>query len=192
MKKIVSVVLALTLALSLAACGGKKAEVTTPPVQEVPASAVEILEKTWAEYAESEKFAIVGGNVEAGIMDAPANYDMAYAENMTYSLLVPTDQIPNVAEAASMIHMMNANTFTCGVFRMAEGASVGDFAAAMEAAIQGNMWMCGFPESLLIKDIAGEYVLVAFGLNDTMTTFENRLNENYPDAEVLYSEPIGG
>lgn len=190
MKKVVSVVLALTLALSLAACGSKTQETT--PVVEVPASAVEILEKTWAEYAESEKFAIVGGNVEAGIMDTPANYDMEYAENMTYSLLVPADQIVNVAEAASMIHMMNANTFTCGVFRMAEGASVGNFAAAMEAAIQGNMWMCGFPERLLIKDIAGEYVLVAFGLNDTMTTFENRLNENYPDAEVLYSEPIGG
>ena len=192
MKKIVSIVLALSMVLTLAACGGKKAEETTSAPQEVPASAVEILEKTWAEYAESEKFAIVGGNVEAGIMDTPANYDMAYAENMTYSLLVPAEQIANVAEAASMMHMMNANTFTCGVFRMAEGASAADFAAAMEAAVQGNMWMCGFPEQLLIEVIGGEYVLVAFGLNDAMTTFQNRLNENYADAEVLYSEPIAG
>ena len=191
MKKIVSIVLVLAMALSLAACGGKKTE-ETAPVQEVPASAVEILEKTWADYAESEKFAIVGGNVEAGIMDAPANYDMAYAENMTYSLLVPAEQITNVAEAASMMHMMNANTFTCGVYRLAEGASAGDFAAAMEAAVQGNMWMCGFPETLLIKDIAGEYILVAFGLNDAMTPFEKHLSAVYPAAETLYNEPIGG
>lgn len=190
MKKVLSVLLALTMVLSLAACGSKNTE-ETGAIQEVPATAVEILEKTWAEYAESEKFAIIGGNVEAGIMDTPANYDMEYAENMTYNLLVPADQIADVAEAASMIHMMNANTFTCGVFRMAEGVSAADFGAAMQAAVQGNMWMCGFPETLLIKDIAGTYVLVAFGLNDTMTTFEKHLAEVYPNAETLYSEPIG-
>ena len=189
MKKFISVLLALTIMLSLAACDSKTAEETNP-VQEVPATAVEILEKTWAEYAESEKFAIIGGNAEAGIMDTPANYDMEYAENMTYSLLVPADQIGNVAEAASMIHMMNANSFTCGVFRLAEGVSTADFAAAMEAAVQGNMWMCGFPETLLIKDIAGTYVLVAFGLNDAMTPFEKHLSEVYPNAETLYNEPI--
>ena len=124
-------------------------------------------------------------------MDTPANYDMEYAENMTYNLLVPADQIANVAEAASMIHMMNANTFTCGVFRLAEGVSAADFGAAMQTAVQGNMWMCGFPEQLLIKDIAGTYVLVAFGLNDVMTTFEKHLNEVYRAAATLYSDPIG-
>ena len=190
MKKFVSVLLVLTMVLSLAACGNKAAEETTEAV-EAPATAVEILEKTWAEYADSEKFPIAGGNVEAGIMDAPANYDMEYAENMTYNLLVPAEQIGSVAEAASMMHMMNANTFTCGVFRLAEGVSTSDFGAAMQAAVQGNMWMCGFPEQLLIKDIAGTYVLVAFGLNDVMTTFEKHLNEVYPAAATLYSEPIG-
>lgn len=190
MKKVFSLILALTMVLSLAACGGKGAEETTAAA-EAPATAVEILEKTWVEYAESEKFAIIGGNVEAGIMDTPANFDMEYAENMTYNLLVPAEQIANVAEAASMIHMMNANTFTCGVFRLAEGVAMTDFAAAMQQAVQGNMWMCGFPEQLLIKDVAGQYVLVAFGLTDTMTTFEKHLNEVYPQAATLYSEPIG-
>lgn len=188
MKKILSAILALTMLLSLTACGGKKTQETTEV--KAPDTAVEVLDKVWAEYAESEKFSIIGGNVEAGIMDAPANYDMDYAENMTYNLLVPGEQIPNVAEAASMIHMMNANTFTCGVFRLADGAAVSDFAVAMEAAVQGNMWICGFPEQLLIKNIAGQYVLVAFGLNDTMTVFEKRLNEVYPAAATLYSEPI--
>lgn len=191
MKKILSIVLALTMVLSLAACGGSSEKETTA-AEEAPATAVEILEKTWAEYAESEKFAIIGGNVEAGIMDTPANFDMEYAEGMTYSLLVPAEQVVNVAEAASMMHMMNANTFTCGVFRLAEGVAVADFAAAMQQAVQGNMWMCGFPEQLLIKDIAGEYVVMAFGHTDPITTFEKHLNEVYPNAEVLYSEPIGG
>ena len=188
MKKVVSVVLALTLALSLAACGGKTQETT--PVVEVPASAVEILEKTWAEYAESEKFAIVGGNVEAGIMDTPANYDMEYAENMTYNLLVPADQIVNVAEAASMIHMMNANTFTCGVFKLAEGVTAADFGGAMKDAVLNNQWMCGFPDSVLIRNFGDTYVLVAFGVEDAMTPFEKHLTEAYPGMETIANEPI--
>ena len=123
-------------------------------------------------------------------MDAPGNYDMAYAENMTYNLLVPAEQLTNVAEAASMIHMMNANTFTCGAFKLAEGVSAADFGAAMQAAVQGNMWMCGFPERLLIQSIGGSYVVVAFGINDAMTPFAAHLAEAYPNAETLADEPI--
>ena len=89
-----------------------------------------------------------------------------------------------------MIHMMNANTFTCGVFRLAEGVSAADFGSAMQAAVQGNMWMCGFPDTLLIKNIAGEYVLVAFGVNDAMTPFETHFSAVYPNAETLVNEPI--
>ena len=192
MKKLLSVVLALTLALGLAACGNANAEPTTPPTTEAagPASALEILENVWAGYGDEEKFPIIGGNMEANIMDAPGSYDMAYAENMTYNLLVPAEQLANVAEAASMIHMMNANTFTCGAFKLAEGVSAADFGAAMQAAVQGNMWMCGFPERLLIQSIGGEYVVVAFGVNDAMTPFATHLAEAYANAETLVDEPI--
>ena len=49
MKKLFSVILALTLVLSLAACGGNAAQGTedTTPAQELPASALEILETVW-------------------------------------------------------------------------------------------------------------------------------------------------
>ena len=195
MKKFISIVMTLALALSLlAGCGSSKTPETTAgteaPVVEAPATALEILENVWADYTDAERFSIIGGNIESGIMDAPGNYDMAYAENMTYNLLVPADQIASVTEAASMIHMMNANTFTCGVFRLAEGVSAADFGAAMQTAVQGNQWLCGFPDSLLIADIAGAYVLVAFGVNDTMTPFETHLANVYPEAQTLVSEPI--
>ena len=164
---------------------------TTAPAVQLPASALEILENVWADYADDEKFAIIGGNIEANIMDAPGNYDMTYAENLTWNLLVPADQIGNVTEAASMIHMMNANNFTCGVFKLAEGISAADFGATMEKAVQGNQWMCGFPETLLIRSFGDTYVLVAFGINDAMTPFESHLTAVYPDAETLYNETIG-
>ena len=259
MKKLIAMLLCLTLALTLAACGSKQEEPApeetpvveetpeaeeaplpeeedvvielpveedesinepaaapeeTPVVDDMPAvmpeetpavtpevapeeipaapaanSSLDILNAIWGAYADADKFAIYGGNMESAVMDAPGVYDMAYAEGMTFNLLVPADQIANVAEAASMIHMMNANTFTCGVFRLADGVAAADFAAAMEAAVMGNMWMCGFPETLVIAEIDG-HVLVAFGVNDTMNPFQNNLAAAYPAASILYNQPI--
>lgn len=192
MKKLIAFVMAIAMVTVLAACGGgNTATEPVAPEANVPVSALEILENVWGNYADDEKFPIMGGNVESGIMDAPGNYDMAYAENLTFNLLVPADQVANVTEAASMIHMMNANTFTCGVLRLAEGTDAAAFAGAMEQAVQTNQWMCGFPETLVISVIGGEYVLVAFGLNDAMTPFQTHLATAYPAAQTLYNEAIG-
>ncbi len=191
MKKILSLVLVLALAMSLAACGKKAetAETTGVPAQEMPASALEVLETIWADYAEDEKFAVIGGSMAAPVDGAPGSYDIA-DENITYNLLIPAEQLANVTEAASMIHMMNANTFTCGVFKLADGVSAADFGAAMKEAVMGNQWMCGFPETLLIRNFGDVYVLVAFGVNDAMTPFEMHMSNVYPGFETITNEPI--
>lgn len=190
MKKILSVVLALTMALGLAACGGNAEEETTGvPAQEMPGSALEVLETIWADYAEDEKFAVIGGSMAAPVDGAPGSYDIA-DENITFNLLIPAEQLANVTEAASMIHMMNANSFTCAAYRLADGVSAADFGAAMQEAVQGNMWMCGFPETLLIRSFGDSYVVVAFGVNDAMTPFETHFSAVYPGFETLVNEPI--
>ncbi len=205
MKKLISMLLAmLMLASLLAACGGQDntttpettttpvttAPAATVPVVEAPASALEVLENVWGKYAEEEKFSVIGGNMEANIMGAPGSYDMTYAENLTYNLLIPADQTANVTEVASMIHMMNANSFTCGAFKLAEGVTAADFGATMQSAILGNMWMCGFPDELLIVNVADTYVIAAFGVADLMAPFATHLAEAYPEAVTLYSEPV--
>ncbi len=195
MKKRISLVLAaVMLATVLTACGGSTAPETTAgtaaPAVSAPASALEVLETVWAKYAEDEKFAVAGGNIEANIMGAPGAYDMAYAENMTYNLLIPAEQIANVTEVASMIHMMNANSFTCGAFKLAEGVTAADFGAAMKDAILGNQWMCGFPDELLIVNVADTYVIASFGVADLMAPFAAHLAEAYPEAQTLHSEPV--
>lgn len=189
MKKFTAIVLTLAMLVTvLAGCGKSQPGQTEAPVA-MPGSALEILETVWGMYAEDEKFPVIGGNIEANIMDAPGNYDMAYAENMTWNLLVPEDKIANVSEAASMIHMMNANSFTCGVFKI-NNISAADFGAAMKDAVLSNQWMCGFPETLLIRNFSDAYVLVAFGINDAMTPFEKHLSEAYPGMETITNEPI--
>lgn len=192
MKKLISLLLVLTMALSiLAGCSaaGDTAETTEPEVTG-PASALEVLENIWALYGDDEKFAVIGGNMESPVDGAPGNYDMAYAENLTYNLLVPAEELANVDEAASMIHMMNANTFTGGVLHLVDGTDATAFASTMRDAILGNQWMCGFPEHLVIADMGGNYLLVSFGVSDAMGPFEAKLSEAYPDANILYSEDI--
>ena len=191
MKKIISAVLALVMMLSLAACGGNAAAPTTPATEapvDAPASALELLEKVWAEYSEDEMFPVIGGSMAAPVDGAPGNFDLA-DENITYNLLIPAEQLANVTEAASMIHMMNANTFTCAAYKLG-GISAADFGAAMKDAIMGNQWMCGFPDSLLISAIGDQYVVVAFGVNDAMNPFTAHLAAAFPSAETLVNEPI--
>jgi len=89
-----------------------------------------------------------------------------------------------------MMHMMNANNFTCGVYRLAEGVNAADFGAAMKEAVMNNQWMCGFPETLVIQNIADTYVLVAFGVNDAINPFMNYLAAAYPASENLVKESI--
>ncbi len=219
MKKIVSLVLAGVMVLSLAACGGKDAntgatettaapiettvpvETTVAPETEAPVEtqapaastgSLTILENIWNLYGEDEKFFVIGGNMEAPVDGAPGNYDMAYAENLTYNLLVPAESLASVDEAATMIHAMNANTFTCGVVHLTEGTDAAAFAQVMRDAIQGNMWMCGFPETLTVAVVEGEYVLIAFGVNDAMNPFMTHFAEAYAEAEILFNEAVAG
>ena len=196
MKKIISLVLVCVMGLSLAACGTKAPAETTAPATTEPAVSVEsalaVLEDIWANYGEDEKFFVVGGNMENPVDGAPGNYDMAYAENLSWNLLVPAEQLANVDQAATMIHAMNANTFTSGVVHLTEGTDAAAFAQVMRDAIQGNMWMCGFPETLTVAVIGGEYVLIAFGVNDAMNPFMTHFAEAFPGADILFNEAVEG
>ena len=188
MKKLISLALVLAMALSvLAGCGD---QTNGGNETAAPASALEVLENVWAAYGEDEKFSVIGGNMENPVDGAPGNYDMAYAENLSYNLVVPAEELGNVTEAATMIHMMNANTFTAGVVKLADGVDVAAFASTMHDALVNNMWMCGMPEYMVIADMGGSYVLVAFGVNDAMTPFQAHLTEAYPAVNVLYGESM--
>lgn len=191
MKKLISLALVLAMALSvLAGCGATPDNGGASNETAAPASALEVLENIWNKYGEDEMFPVIGGNMESPVDGAPGNYDMAYAENLPYNLIIPEAELGNVTEAASMIHMMNANTFTAGVIKLADGVDVAAFAATMHDALVNNHWMCGMPEYMVIADMGGNYLLVAFGVNDAMTPFQAHMAEAYADVTPLYSESM--
>ena len=189
MKKITALLLVLVMALSLAACNGtaNTPANTTEATVAGPASALEVLETIWALYTDDNKFFAMGGDYEAPVDGAPGAVNLAVKDFLTYSLLVPEAELAGVTEAASLMHAMNANSFTCGAYKVADVAA---FAAAMETAVMGNQWMCGFPETLVIASFGGGYVLVAFGVNDAMNPFLTNLQAAYPAAELLVNKPI--
>lgn len=191
MKKLIAMLLALTLVLSFAACG--RTNDAQEPAAEPEASetveaesALAVLETVYALYTDAEKFPIMGGNPEGGIMDQPGVWDPALLENLTYTTQLPMEQVENVAEAATMIHMMNANTFTAAVYGLAEGVDAAAFAQAMVEAVHNAQWMCGIPEQLEVA-LVGGYVLVAYGHGDAMTPFRAHLAEAFAGAETVFS-----
>ncbi|MBQ7229441.1 MAG: hypothetical protein IJX04_00870 [Oscillospiraceae bacterium] len=205
MKKLISLLLVFVMALSvMAGCAGNETagnetvgnESTEPdavqPVVDAPASALEVLENIWALYGDDEKFPVMGGNPEGGVMDAPAVWDAEYLVNLSYSLQLPEAQMEDVADAASLIHMMNTNTFTGAVLHLNEGVDAATFATDAKDSIMAAQWMCGFPEKLVIADLSGNYLLIAYGVGDAMGPFEAKLAEAYPSADILYSEAIAG
>lgn len=198
MKKIIAMLLVAVMALGMAACtsagdnGESKQETTTAPQEEAPASALEVLEKVWALYEDDQKFFAMGGyavdaeGIPSSVDGAPGAVEDA--DFMTYSLLVPEAEQAGVTEAASLMHAMNANTFTCGAYKVAD---VDGFTAAMQTAIQSNQWMCGFPETLLIANVGG-FVVVAFGNGEVMSCFQTNLTAAYAGAQILVNEAITG
>lgn len=191
MKKMISLLLVLAMALSvLAACGTTADNGNT--ATDGPASALEVLENIWARFGDDEKFPVMGGDFEASVMDAPAVWNSDLLVDLSYSLQLPEAEMAKVADAATMIHMMNANTFTSAVVHLKEGEDVAAFAASAKESILSAQWMCGFPEKLVIADMGGSYLLIAYGLNDAINPFEAKLAEAYANANVICSEAIPG
>ena len=193
MKKIIALLLALVMTASMAACApaANNGETTTAPVETTTepavtiASALEILETVWGQFGDDEKFFVMGGDFDNMVDGAPGK--ASNTDFLTGNLIVPADQIANITDAASLIHTMNANTFTCAAYAVADANA---FATAMQTAIQGNQWMCGFPEKLVIAEVGG-YVVVMFGHGDAVNPFQTKLTAAYPTTNVLVDEAIG-
>ena len=69
MKKFLTMLLALVMVLSLAACSSQKGGDVNGGF---PASAVDLLTAVWNAYPESEKFSVVGGSLDNPVDNAPA------------------------------------------------------------------------------------------------------------------------
>ena len=197
MKKIMTVLLATVLTISLAACGsssGQAGSNTDNKENEAAADipdALTLLDTVWDSYSEDEKFPVVGGDFsEANNKEnAPGVYDLSDADAVEVNLGFPASQLDAVDGAASLIHMMNANTFTCGAFHVKDSSQMDSVTAAMKESILNKQWMCGFPDKLVIVTV-GSYAVSVYGAEDLVDNFQQHLTAAYGSAVVVCDTPI--
>ena len=75
-------------------------------------------------------------------------------------------------DAATLIHMMNTNTFCSAVMELKNAGEASSFAEVYKEIVQGNHWMCGFPDTLVVLSL-GNFVLTAYGADDLVQLFKN-------------------
>lgn len=163
------------------------------PAEDKPAAAVDdaltILNAIWNTYSDEEKFPAAGGDSEHAVDGAPGSFDVSNADSLSYQLTFPADDASLIDSAASLVHMMNLNTFTCGAFHVADANNVARLADDLRTTIQAKRWMCGFPDKLVIVTV-GQSVLSVYGNEELVNTFRNKLLASYPTAAAVYDEAI--
>lgn len=151
-------------------------------------SAVDVLANVWATYGEDEMFFAMGGDMNNPVDNAPGLYSMDDAEMLSFSLYIPADSIELVDEAASLIHAMNANTFTGASFHLIDSANAETLATSLKDNIMNTQWMCGFPDKLVIFTVNDEYVISAFGNLDIIENFKDKVTTVYGENAVILVE----
>ena len=178
-RKLVAVLLALSVT-SLVGCGqkdaGNNSNVAEEQVVDLGAPQ-DVLNKIWETYAEENKFAAMGGDFENPADGMAGAYNLTKTEDMEAFLGLPQDQVGNVTEAASLVHAMNANTFTGACYRLAEGVDIQAFSTAIKENLLAKQWMCGIPDKLVIYQIGDSYLITAFGNGEAVDYFKTQTTE---------------
>ena len=188
MKKLTAILLAALTALSLTACAAKSDAKTD--ASEIP-DALTILNTVWASYSEDEKFPAAGGDYsEANMTDGkPGTVGLENASDVEYLLSIPASVVALADDGASLFHMMNGNTFTCGVLHLKDAGQLDAAAGEVKTYVMNTQWMCGFPDKLVVASLDG-YLISVFGAEDLVDTFRDKLQTAYPGTQIVSDDPI--
>ena len=191
MKKTITTLLTLTMAASLAGCGSKPADEPTKSPETVIESAVDFYTEVWDAFGEDRQFAAVGGDAEHEA-EAPAKFAMTDENKETFEyLLHVNDELYDMLDddTATLQHMMNTNTFSSAFAKLKNPSKAEEFAEDYKAEIQGQRWMCGFPDKMVIVTL-DQTVISLYGHEDLVNTFRDKLQAAYPSAAIAYEEAI--
>ena len=145
MRKAVLLFLSVMMVSVLSGCGGQKdSQAEQGGGESRYAEALDVLNEVIKVYGEDELFSMYGGDQENAVMDGPGKFDIAKTEELESVYGLAADQSSNIEDAATMVHLMNANTFTGAVYRIKEGVDMNAFADALKSCILARQWICGY------------------------------------------------
>lgn len=152
--------------------------------------AVGILEIIWDTYGENEIFAALGGSGDKVVENAPGEFSVADKDSVDSTLGIPADKVELIDDLASLVHAMNANTFTAASYHVKDSSKVESLAQDISDNLADRQWICGIPEKLVIVRIGSNYAVSAFGAEQIVDNFVDKLSAEYKDTEILVEENI--
>ena len=164
-------------------------ETGTDSSESISSPEADLLNSIYTSFAEDQKFPIGGGDSANLVMDAPGAFDITNVEELESSLGFPSSQAANIDGAASMIHMMNANTFTGAAYHLIDGADADAFAEAVKETVLAKQWICGMPDTLVILS-ADRYIITAYGNAELIENFKTTALSAVSGSEVILETPI--
>lgn len=157
------------------------------------ADANDILTKVWDTYEAddtdgnmyNDRFAIMGGHFQSAIIDKPAKYDLTKISDLEIMYCVPQDAASMIDDAATMVHLMKASTFTAGAYHVTDLSNVKSVVEEIKTKTLGNQWLGGFPDRHIIAVIDEQYIVTAFGNENVIENFEQALKEVFGKQVVI-------
>lgn len=192
MKKLVAILLCATIGISVIGCGDKKEPENGAGTASKYESALDVLTTVADAYAEDQKFPMAGGDSENMSTEGPAAFDISKTEELATSLTLPESEIKHIDDAASLVHMMNANIFTGAAYHLTDDADMKDFSKAVEESVLSKQWICGMPDTLVILKADDEYVVTAYGEAEIMETFKENAEASLDGSEVILETSVSG
>ena len=119
----------------------------------------------------------------------PGKVSLEKPSEIEYLLTLPASVIEEADDAASLFHMMNGNTFTCGVLHLKDAGQLDAAAGEVKTYVMNTQWMCGFPDKLVVASLDG-YLISVFGAEDLVDTFRDKLQTAYPGTQIVSDDPI--
>lgn len=216
MKKLLALLLALIMVLSLVACGDTEKDpepnkpedgvvgdnnaedetpddVVTEP-EEAPVPPEEILANIWSAYPEDLKPMTFGGDYENNVENEPHSHTIADGgEELDGSIGYPADMIDKISEAAALRHMMNVNSFTCGAYILNDTADAQAVCDGIYNNLMNRSYLCGAPQWIVVMVLDGRWVINVFGAEDLVYAFRDTAVSLYGDnLSIVYDETMDG
>ncbi len=175
MKKLFSVILAMTMLLALTGCGASAPAETTAPAASATGECT--LEELLNKIVEIQPVEFMGGTVPVDLTDTSEDGLWALKR---YTGLDSADQ---VTEAAVFEPMMGSIAYSMVTVRVAEGVDTKTVAEAMKAGVNPAKWVCVMADDMKVAAY-GDVVILIMLASDTGLTAQS-----FVDA---FQKAVGG
>lgn len=155
----------------------------------ITTGAAGMLNTIWSKVDSANQFAVAGGDEENSMMGSAGIIAATNGEVIDAMTGFPADKVDLIDDAASLMHMMNANTFTGGAYHLTDSTKMDEVAKAVRENILNRQWCCGFPDKLVIVSV-DDYLISFFGKNDPIANFKAAVTEAYENAQIISEDDI--